>query len=180
VNDDFVIAARETILSSYVFDVERRRVSHGGETFTRDVAVHPGAVAIVCRDADDRVGLIRQYRATVDAFSYEIPAGTRDVAGEEALRTAQRELREEMGLEAASWRLLGHFLNSPGWTDQIMTIFEARGLTSVGRRPEGPEENASTVHWMTRDDLRALRTSEPYLDATMTIALHVLFGDFLD
>jgi hypothetical protein len=61
-----------------------------------------------------------------------------------------------------------------------MTIFEARELRSVGRRPEGPEESASTVHWLTRDELRALRESEPFLDSTMTIALHCLFGDFLD
>jgi len=180
VSDEFAIVHREEILSSYVFDVERRTVSHEGDTFTRDVAVHPGAVAILCRDGDDRIGLIRQYRATLDAFLYEVPAGTCDVDDEEPLATAQRELREEMGLEADSWRLLGRFLNSPGWTNQVMTIFEARELRSVGRRPEGPEESASTVHWLTRDELRALRESEPFLDSTMTIALHCLFGDFLD
>lgn len=178
-SDDFVIVARDEILSSYVFDVERRFISHSGATFTRDVAVHPGAVAILCRDDHDRVGLIRQYRVTVDAFVYEIPAGTCDVPGEEPMRTAERELREEMGLEADSWRLLGRFLNSPGWTNQIMTIFEARGLRSVGRQPQGPEENASTVHWCDREELHALRRSEPFLDSTMTIALHLLFGDFL-
>ncbi len=63
---DFSIARRETLLRSHVFTVERRTVAHQGATYDRDVAVHPGAVAMVAINDHDQVGLVRQYRSTVD------------------------------------------------------------------------------------------------------------------
>jgi 8-oxo-dGTP pyrophosphatase MutT (NUDIX family) len=180
VNNSFHVEGASTEFTSYIFSVERRTVSDGVTTFERDVAVHPGAVAILAVNERDEVGFIRQYRATFDDYLLEVPAGTRDVVGEEPLATAKRELLEELGCEASEWTYLGRFMNSPGWTNQVMVIFEARGLTYRDRAPAGPEERTSTVEWIARDDVRALLRNAPAIDSTTAILMHRLFGDFFD
>lgn len=177
---DFRVDRTEVVFHSFVFDVQRRTVVHGAEVFERDVAAHPGAVAILAVNDRGEVGLIRQYRATFDTELWEIPAGTQDVEGESPLEAAQRELREEMGVEASQWRLLGRFMNSPGWTDQIMTVYEARGLRDVPREPAGPEERSAGVHWLAPEVLFATLRDLPAFDSTMAIALLRVFGDFLE
>lgn len=179
-SESFRIEGTTPLLHSHVFDVERRRIQYDEGTFERDVATHRGAVAILVLNGDNEIGLIRQYRAAFDAFGWEIPAGTRDVAGEDALACAKRELAEEMGCEALTWTLLGRFMNSPGWTNQVMTIFEARDLTMIARSPAGPEESRSTVRWFSKEELRETLLREPAIDSTMVVALHRVFGTFLD
>lgn len=179
-SDDFRVVSSHPLLHSYVFDVERINVEHAGETFERDVARHRGAVAILAINDQGQVGVLHQYRSTIDRVTLEIPAGTCDVAGEELLATAQRELREELGCEARTWRMLIQVLVSPGWTDQLMTIFEARDLTMLERAPEGPEESASRIDWLSQDQLREALRREPALDATMTVALNRVFGTLFD
>jgi ADP-ribose pyrophosphatase len=176
VSDDFTIIGRETLLSSHVFTIERRTISHQGESFTRDIAVHPGAVAMVAINDFDQVGLVRQYRATVDQVLWEIPAGTIDASDRDPLFTAQRELLEEMGVSATSWRLIAEVYVSPGWTDQVMHIYEARGLTVEGRSPDGPEESAAEVKWLNRDEVRELLDGAAVNDATLTIGLRHYLG----
>ena len=179
-SDAFRIEGTAPLLHSRVFDVERRTIVHQGSRFQRDVAVHRGAVAVLAINADGQIGLIRQYRSTFDRSTWEIPAGTRDVDGEEPLATAKRELLEELGVTASHWTLLGRFMNSPGWTDQVMTIYEARELGEGERAPAGPEESSSSVHWLSRDELRESLRAEPAVDCTMAVALHRVFGDFFD
>ena len=179
-SEAFRIEGRTPLFHSHVFDVERRVIRYDGGTFERDVATHSGAVAVLVINDAQEIGLIRQYRAAFDAPGWEIPAGTRDVDGEDALACAKRELREEMGCEAASWTLLGRFMNSPGWTDQVMTIFEARDLTMTERSPAGPEETSSSVRWFSKSELRETLLREPAIDSTMVVALHRVFGTFLD
>jgi ADP-ribose pyrophosphatase len=144
------------------------------------VVVHPGAVAILCRDAQDRIAVIRQYRSTVDRDTFEIPAGTCDVIGEEPLLTAQRELREEVGVEASSWRFLGTFMNSPGWTDQVIHIFEARSLTFVDKDLHGPEEEYSQILWLSIDEVRGLQKTEVAFDSTFAVSLLAVYGGFFN
>jgi ADP-ribose pyrophosphatase len=180
VSDSFHVEGAEVVFKSYVFNVERRTVCHGEETFQRDVAVHPGAVAVLVINDRGEVGFIRQYRATFDDVLMEIPAGTRDVAGEPTLDTAKRELLEEMGCEAKEWTLLGRFMNSPGWSSQVMTIYEARELTVRERQPAGPEERSSQVVWLSPEDLKMTLRSASAMDSTTAIALHRVFGNFFD
>ena len=179
-SDQFQIVRRERLLDSYVFNVEQRTIQHGDEVFSRDVVVHPGAVAILAVNERDEIGFLRQYRSSVDRVTLEIPAGTLDVPGEDPLDAARRELLEELGCEAARWTVLGRFMVSPGWSDQLMTIFEARQLTHGARRPMGPEERTSTVQWLSKETLRATLGGEGALDATMVVALHRVFGDLFD
>ncbi len=179
-SDPFLMVGTEPLLHSFVFDVERRTIAHQGATFTRDVVVHEGAVAILAVNDAGEIGLIRQYRAPFDRDVLEIPAGTLDVTGEDPLEAAKRELFEELGCRAADWTLLGRFMVSPGWCSQLMTIYEARGLSLFERQPEGPEETSSSVHWMSASELRQVLREEDAIDSTMAIALHRVFGNFLD
>lgn len=179
-SEPFRVVGTKTLLNSYVFDVEQRTVEHGSEHFDRDVATHKGAVAVLAVNEHDEVGLIRQYRAPFDRFTWEIPAGTLDVDGEVPLASAKRELREELGVEAKEWRFLGQFMVSPGWTNQLMNIFEARGLSQVEREPAGPEELSSTIHWIPIPQLKETFRSDPAMDSTAAIALHRVFGSFFD
>jgi ADP-ribose pyrophosphatase len=180
VSDSFHVEGADVVFNSYVFDVERRTIRYGKETFERDVAVHPGAVAVLVISERGDIGFISQYRATFDAVLMEIPAGTQDVPGEAPLDTAKRELLEEMGYEAKEWKLLGRFMNSPGWSSQVMTIYEARDLIKSERHPAGPEERSSSVSWLAPEKLRETLRSASAIDSTTAIALHRVFGTFLD
>jgi 8-oxo-dGDP phosphatase len=102
-----------------------------GTAAERDVVVHPGAVAVVALDADDRVLMIRQYRHPVGRLLWEIPAGLRDLDGEPAHRTAQRELLEETGFRASDWRVLVDYFSSPGFSTERLRVFLARDLAEV-------------------------------------------------
>ena len=97
----------------------------------RDVVLHPGAVAALALDAEDRILMIRQYRHAVGRLLWEIPAGLRDVAGEDPWATAQRELVEEAGYRARDWRVLADYYTSPGFSTERLRIFLARDLEAV-------------------------------------------------
>ena len=176
-NQPFRIVGTTQLLASTVFSVERRTVGFGDTTFERDVVIHKGAVAIVAVNDLDQVAFISQYRAPFDCVNLEIPAGTLDVDGEDPLRAAQRELLEEIGCEALQWNELGRFMVSPGWTDQVMTIYEARSLTILQRRPEGPEEFASRVTWLGIDAIREHFGRGALVDATAVLGLERVFGN---
>jgi 8-oxo-dGDP phosphatase len=102
-----------------------------GEVVGRDVLEHPGAVAVLALDPDERVLMIRQYRHPVGRLLWEIPAGLRDVAGEPLRVTAERELFEEAGYRAADWSVLTDSFSSPGISTERIRIFLARGLARV-------------------------------------------------
>jgi ADP-ribose pyrophosphatase len=110
-----------------------------GSTAKREVVVHPGAVAILAHD-ERRLYMVRQPREAVGEDSLlELPAGKLDVEGESPLQCAQRELGEEVGLEAARWRELKRIYTSPGFSDEQVYIFVATELTEVGARPDEGE-----------------------------------------
>ena len=123
-----------------------------GEVVGREVVEHPGAVAILALDDEDRVLMIRQYRHPVGATLWEIPAGLRDVPGEPLIETARRELLEEAGYRAATWRVLADFATSPGITTERLRVFLARDLAVVppGEREYVPEHEEAylTTAWV--------------------------------
>ncbi len=98
-----------------------------GRTVTREIVEHPGAVVIVALDEEDRVALVRQYRHPIGRHLLELPAGGLE-PGEQPLATAQRELREEVGLDAARWTSLGQFFSSPGFANELLYVFLAQDL----------------------------------------------------
>jgi 8-oxo-dGTP pyrophosphatase MutT (NUDIX family) len=167
------ILAAERLATSHVFDVEQLVLEADGDTFTREVVRHRGAVAVLAYDDGDVV-LVRQWRAPLARAILEIPAGTRDVDGEDLEATARRELEEEAGLHAAVLEHLGVYWNSPGWSDQATVLFLATGLTAVPRRPDGPEERAIEVVRLPLADARSLLGGTEPCDAMTAIAILAL------
>jgi 8-oxo-dGTP pyrophosphatase MutT (NUDIX family) len=110
-----------------------------GGSAIREVVDHPGAVVVVALDADGSVYLVEQYRHPIGRYLLELPAGCLE-PGEEPLVAAKRELREEVGLVARDWALLGSFFSSPGFLNEELHAFLARGLVSVESQPDDDED----------------------------------------
>lgn len=104
----------------------------------REIVEHPGAVAIVAADADDRIVLVRQLREPARKELLELPAGTVD-EGEEPLATAQRELAEETGLRGGEWSHVSSFWTTPGFCRELMHLFFVEGVEEGERQPEDDE-----------------------------------------
>jgi ADP-ribose pyrophosphatase len=111
----------------------------GDRIHEREVVRHPGAVAIVPL-LDGKVLLVRQYRAPIDKEIWELPAGTIE-PGEEPLECAKRELEEETGYRAREWRKLAEFYTTPGFCDERMVLFLARGLEPQPEARPAEEES---------------------------------------
>jgi len=111
----------------------------------REIVEHPGAVAIVAVDGDERVWLVRQLREAVRKELVELPAGTCE-KGEEPLDTAQRELREECGLHGGTWSELAAFWTTPGFCREHMVVFLAEGVEAGEAQPDD-DENLELVSW---------------------------------
>jgi 8-oxo-dGTP pyrophosphatase MutT (NUDIX family) len=106
---------------------------------------HPGAVVVAAIDDDERILLINQYRQPIGTRDWELPAGLLDVAGEDKLTAAQRELAEEADLVASEWRELVAYHPSAGGSDEVITIFEARGLSAAPLVHDRTDEEAEIV-----------------------------------
>jgi 8-oxo-dGTP pyrophosphatase MutT (NUDIX family) len=139
-----------------VFDVVAERVDLGGAApVVREFTTHPGAVAVIALDDDDRVLLLSQYRHPARHELWEPPAGLLDVPGEPEVEAARRELAEEADLVAGRWWRLVSFFSSPGGSDEHITVFLARDLTPVpdGSRFRREDEEAGMVPvWVSLDD----------------------------
>ena len=134
---EYRVLDRETVFDGPFISLHRERVAMpGGGDSVRDVVRHPGAVAVVALDDQDRVVLVRQYRHPVGDQLWELPAGLRDADGEPPVETARRELAEEARLAAGRWSLLATTYNSPGFCDEAVSIYLAEDL-AVATRPEG-------------------------------------------
>jgi ADP-ribose pyrophosphatase len=142
-----------------------------GTEFDRHVVHHPGAVAVVPLHDDGTVTLVRQFRAALDADLLELPAGLRDVEGEQDERTAERELIEEAGLAAEHMELLVTFHNSPGYCDESVSVFLATGLRQVAEDRQGVEEQHMTIERLALDDALAMVDDGRITDAKTIIGL---------
>ena len=132
--------------------VERDFRDPQGNGFSRTFTDSPGVVAIAAVDADRRLVMVRQYRPALDMMLWEIPAGMRDVVGEDPLECAKRELREETGYVAANWRHIGQVAQSPGTSNSVAELFLASDLQRGEASPQGPEEMSSTIHLVDLDE----------------------------
>jgi len=109
-----------------------------GRTAWREVIRHPGAVVMVPVDDQGNVYLERQFRYPYDRVVVEVPAGKLEW-GEQPDDAARRELKEEIGAEAARWDTLGYVMPSVGYTDEMLYLFLARDLTFGDRHLDQDE-----------------------------------------
>jgi ADP-ribose pyrophosphatase len=107
----------------------------------REVVRHTGSVVVLATDESGREPLVlleRQYRHAAASFLWELPAGRID-KGEKPLPAAKRELLEETGFTARTWKRILHFFASPGFVAEPMTLYWARGLRPGTAEPEDDE-----------------------------------------
>lgn len=155
---DHAVTASEVLVRGAVFDLRRDVVDLGEHgRVTREYLDHAGAVIVVAlREVDgvEQLVMLRQYRHPVRRAEWELPAGIRDVAGEEPVVTAARELAEEVELRAERWDLLVDLFASPGSTSEVMRIFLARDVSEVtdGDYERSGEEAGITAMWVPLDD----------------------------
>ena len=140
---DSAVTQSQVSFSGYVWNVVTDDVVlSNGDVVHRDVVRHPGAVAVIALDEDGHVVLVEQYRHPMMSRMWEAPAGLRDVDGEPALVTAQRELAEEAGLQAEQWTPLLELALTPGGSDEVISVFLAEDLSACEVAdfvPEGEE-----------------------------------------
>lgn len=149
-----------------------------GHRSTRDIAGHPGGVCMVAIDPSDRVLLVRQWRHATGGPLLEIPAGTLDREPDGSIEdhalAAARELEEETGSRAGTWRYLGRFYTAPGFTSELMHLYLATDLRSAHGDALQPDEDE-------RLELRAIPFAEALAmaDAGELVDAKTLIGLFI-
>jgi 8-oxo-dGDP phosphatase len=144
----FETTASETLHTGKIFALRRDQVRMpGGKDVTREVVEHFGAVAVVAMDDDGNIPLVYQYRHAFGRRLWELPAGLLDVHGEAAHLTAARELEEEAGLQARTWRVLVDLDSTPGFSDESVRVYLATELSEVGRPEAHDEEADMALQW---------------------------------
>jgi 8-oxo-dGDP phosphatase len=161
--DDWVMALRSDTVS---------RPGHE-ERFPRLVFEHPGAVIVLALDEEERALVLRQYRHAAQRRFVELPAGLCDVDGEDPLVAAQRELREEAQLQAATWEHLLTTYSSPGFSSERMELYLATGLSVADRGEFALEHEEADLRpsWVPFADLLEAVLSGRVTDAPVCLAV---------
>ena len=169
------VLARERLLDGRVFDVEAQEFELGGQRIRREVVVHPGAVAVVAVNEADEVMLVHQYRHPAGGTLWELPAGLLDVAGEDPLLGAQRELAEETDLEAGTWRALVDISTTGGGSTEMIRVYLA---TDVRELPDAfareHEEAEMERRWVPLGEVLEAAATMRLHNATLLAALLAL------
>ena len=156
VSDPAAVVSSTVAFHGRVWDIRTETARFADGEITRDYVSHTGAVAVLAIDDNDRVLLINQYRHPIRERIWELPAGLLDVDGEPPLEAAKRELAEETDLAAREWTPLVTFTTSPGGSNEVVHLFEARGLSAAPTAHERTEEESEiVVRWVDLDDVVA-------------------------
>ena len=134
------MAGCRRVFSGRIFGVEDCDfVLPGGKMGRREIVRHVGAAAVVPVDGQGNVILVRQYRAPVGKVLMELPAGKLNSKGEDRRLAAERELREETGYAAGSWTHLTDLLTTPGFCDEVISLYLATDLMRGEAQPDEDE-----------------------------------------
>lgn len=165
-----VVLSRRPVHKGRVLDigVERVRLPSGVET-DLEMIRHPGASAIVPLTAKGEILLVHQFRHAADGMLWEVPAGTL-APGEEPLACAHRELEEEAGVRASEMIDLGYILPAPGYTDERIHLFLARGLVPASQNLDTDEVITDVRAVPVAEVLRQIASSE-LIDAKSVVAI---------
>ncbi len=170
--------AEKTITTSYLYrgriiNVRQDQVLTGtGETAFREIVEHPGAVAIVALDEENRVILVRQHRQPAGTVLLEIPAGKLE-AYEKPLDCARREFIEETTYDADEWHELSAFYPSPGFCDEKIYLFTASRLKKAVALEADPDENLEVIR-VPLEEAAQMITNGQIIDGKTIIAIQQL------
>jgi ADP-ribose pyrophosphatase len=165
-----IISSKEAY-SCKVFHVTEDEATDGkGYDIRRSIVRHAGSAVMMAVDDKKRILLVRQYRLPAAKYLWELPAGKID-EGETAAQAAKRELIEETGYRAKTWKKLAEFYPSPGYVSEKMTIFLATGLTEGEAQPMDDERIEK--RWFSKKELTEWIRRNKIVDAkTMIGFLH--------
>ncbi len=139
-----------------------------GRELQLEIIRHPGAAVIAAVDDQQRVCMIRQFRYAAGGWIWELPAGVRD-DGEAPDLTAERELKEEVGISAQIWISLGSMLSTPGFCDERLHLYLAQNL-SLGEHAREADEFIE-MHWVSMGRAIEMALSGEIDDAKTIVAL---------
>lgn len=143
-----------------------------GVTIDLEIVRHPGAAAVVPLKENGTVVLIKQFRHAAGGFIYEIPAGKLH-PGEDPKNCAARELEEEIGYQAGKLDLLSSIFTAPGFTDEVIHIYKATGLTK-GRQQLDRDEVLEIVEVPLQEAIEMIRVGS-IRDAKTMVGLQTVF-----
>ena len=149
---DLPILSSDVVFQGKIWDVRRETFDYNGQQITREFVDHTGAVSVLAVDDEERILLIKQYRHPIRAREWEIPAGLLDVADEDPLEAAKRELAEEVDLAAASWSVLSDYVTTPGGNNEAIRVYLARDLTETDAFAREDEEADIEKRWVPLDE----------------------------
>lgn len=158
----------ETVFSGRLIEVQKVTVRlPGGKTTDREIVNHPEVIAVLPLLDDGRVVLVQQFRKPAEKVLLEVPAGAVD-SGETPEDAVRREMIEETGFRVGSVKKLSSFYTSPGFTTELMHLYEARGL-----EPGEPTEETDQIEVVLMTPEEALRRveSDEVADAKTLLAL---------
>ncbi len=137
----------------------------------REIVEHPGAVAVVPITEDNEIIMVKQYRKSVEEYLLEVPAGKLEI-GEEPLECAGRELLEETGYRCEDIKYLFKIFTSPGFSNEVISIFLARNL--IKDNPQPDEDEYIEIEKHSIDELTQMIDQEQIKDAkTITALLYI-------
>jgi ADP-ribose pyrophosphatase len=139
-----------------------------GNTSTREIVKHPGAVGILAFVDQEHILIVRQYRKALGKEIFEIPAGKLD-PGERPEDTAKRELEEETGYQAKSVRFINSFYTSPGFANELLYLYEADQLVKGTLNLD--QDEFLEVHTITLREALQLMQTEKIHDAKTAFAI---------
>lgn len=168
--------AREIYAGRILHVFEREVELPDGRAARLEIVHHPGAAAVVPLHADGSVTLVHQYRHAAREWLYEIPAGLLE-AGEAPIACARRELAEETGLTCERLRPLLAYRNSPGFSDEVVHLFVATGLTE-GQPAHDHDEVMDVVRMPLAEAMARLERGE-ITDGKTVVALLAAKGGLL-
>jgi len=173
------IVAREIkkIFEGRIFTVQIETLTlPKGHELKAEVIRHPGSVVIVPVAADGRIILVRQYRAPLGRWAWELPAGSLK-PGEDVEKAARRECHEEIGLIPAKLEKLGSFYPTPGYCDEEMNFFRASGLREAAdddEKAQPDEDEDIETRAFGVEELRSMIRSGEIIDLKTVGALTLL------
>jgi ADP-ribose pyrophosphatase len=158
-----ILIGTRTVYQGRVIEVRVDDIEvKSGLNVRRDVVSHPGAVVMLAIDAEGRILWVRQHRWAARRDLLELPAGTLEHE-EEPEACARRELAEETGFAAETWRRLGGFYSAPGFCDEYLTAYLATELHP--EHADGDEDEDITVEPLTLEESLARVDAGDIIDA---------------